>query len=207
VSRSLGILRERRIWGFVLANALSMIPYSIWSNWTTLYLVQVHRLTLVEAAWFAWLPGLAAMAGGFAGGWLSYRWVRAGAEPVEARARVCLVCAVIGVAAALIPFAPTALWSAAGISVSILAVSAFSVNLYTMPLDVYGGSQAAFAISLLVCAYGAMQAVISPALGAIIDRFGYGPVCGIASVTPLVAYAVLQITEAARVPAAPQHAR
>ena len=44
----------------------------------------------------------------------------------------------------LIPLAPSAAWSAAGISLSILAVSAFSVNLYTMPLDVYEGALAAF---------------------------------------------------------------
>jgi len=191
---SLAILRDSRIWGFMLANALSMVTYSLWSNWTTLYLVEVNRLTFVEAAYFAWLPPLAAMLGGFAGGWLSFRWARAGLEPVAARVRVCFACAVAGLVAILIPLAPSAAWSAAGISLSILAVSAFSVNLYTMPLDVYEGARAAFAISLLVSAYGAMQAVVSPGLGALIDHYGYAPVCGIASVTSLAAYAVLRAT-------------
>jgi ACS family hexuronate transporter-like MFS transporter len=202
VGTSLDILRDPRMWGFVAANALSMITYSLWSNWTTLYLIEVNHLTLVEAAWFAWLPPLAAMLGGFAGGWLSFRWVRDGMEPAAARARVCLVCAVLGVLAVLIPFAPSAAWSAAGISVSILAVSAFSVNLYTMPLDVYDGAHAAFAISLLASAFGAMQAVVSPALGAIIDHYGYAPVCGIASITSLAAYGVLRLTAPAPVPTA-----
>jgi MFS family permease len=182
------------MWGFMLANALSMVTYSLWSNWTTLYLVEVNRLTFVEAAYFAWLPPLAAMLGGFAGGWLSFHWAQAGLDPVAARARVCLVCALAGFVALLIPLAPSALWSAAGISLSILAVSGFSVNLYTMPLDVYEGARAAFAVSLLVSAYGAMQAVVSPALGAIIDRYGYSPVCAIASVTSLAAYVVLRAT-------------
>jgi MFS transporter, ACS family, hexuronate transporter len=204
LGRSVAILRDRRMWGFMLANALSMVTYSLWSNWTTLYLVEVNRLSFVEAAYFAWLPPLAAMLGGFAGGWLSFRWARAGLEPVAARARVCFVCAVAGLVAILIPLAPSAAWSAAGISLSILAVSAFSVNLYTMPLDVYEGARAAFAISLLVSAYGAMQAVVSPGLGAIIDRYGYMPVCAIASVTSLAAYAVLRAT--APVPSAPRHA-
>ena len=203
LARSLAILRDPRMWGFMLANALSMVTYSLWSNWTTLYLVEVNRLTFVEAAYFAWLPPLAAMLGGFAGGWLSFRWARAGVEPLAARARVCFLCAMAGLVAILIPLAPSAAWSAAGISLSILAVSAFSVNLYTMPLDVYEGARAAFAISLLVSAYGAMQAVVSPALGAIIDRYGYTPVCAIASVTSLAAYAVLRATEP--VPYAPRH--
>jgi MFS family permease len=142
------------------------------------------------------------MLGGFAGGWLSFRWVKQGMEPVAARARVCLICAVVGLVALAIPLAPNAAWASVGISLSILAVSAFSVNLYTMPLDLYEGARAAFAISLLVSAYGAMQAVASPALGAIIDRFGYVPVCVIASATSLAAYAVLRATEsrALRVP-------
>ena len=65
-----------------------------------------------------------------------------------------------------------------------------------MPLDTYEGARAAFAVSLLVSAYGAMQAVASPALGAIIDHYGYTPVCAAASVTSLAAYAVLMATGA-----------
>jgi len=194
LAHSLGILREPQMWGFIAANALSMVTYSLWSNWTTLYLVEVNGLTFVRAAYFAWLPPLAAMLGGFAGGWLSFRWAKQGMNPVAARARVCLACAVVGVVAIAIPLAPNALWASAGISVSMLAVSAFSVNLYTMPLDVYAGARAAFAISLLVSAYGAMQAVVSPALGALIDRFGYAPACAIASVTSLAAYGVVRLT-------------
>jgi ACS family hexuronate transporter-like MFS transporter len=181
------------MWGFIVANALSMVTYSLWSNWTTLYLVAVHRLTFVEAAYFAWLPPLAAMLGGFTGGWLSFRCANQGMEPIVARRRVCLACAVVGVVAIAIPLAPNAAWASAGISLSILAVSAFSVNLYTMPLDVYSGARAAFAISLLVSAYGAMQAVVSPALGALIDNFGYAPACAIASVTSLAAYEALRL--------------
>ena len=172
-----------------------MVTYSLWSNWTTLYLVGVNRLTLVEAAWFAWLPPLAAMIGGFAGGWLSFRWAKRGMEPVAARTRVCLICAIVALETAFVPLTTSPLWASAGISISILAVSAFSGNLYTMPLDVYDGARAAFAISLLVSAYGAMQAVVSPALGSLIDHYGYAPVCVLASVTSLVAYGVLRVTE------------
>jgi MFS transporter, ACS family, hexuronate transporter len=196
LARSLAILREPRMWGFIIANALSMLTYSLWSNWTTLYLVEVNKLTFVQAAYVAWLPPLAAMLGGFAGGWLSFRWARGGVDPVAARARVCLLCALAGLVAIAVPFAPNAAWAMAGISLSILAVSAFSVNLYTMPLDVYEAARAAFAVSLLVSAYGAMQAVASPLLGALIDRYGYMPVCAIASLTSLTAYAVLRATGA-----------
>jgi ACS family hexuronate transporter-like MFS transporter len=196
--RTLEILRDTRMWGFILANAISMVTYSLWSNWTTLYLVEVRRLTFVQAAYFAWLPPLGAMLGGFAGGWLSFRWAKNSIDPVEARGRVCRLCAALGVAAITIPLAPSAAWAVAGISLSILAVSAFSVNLYTMPLDVYGGARAAFAVSLLVSAYGAMQTVASPALGAVVDRYGFAPLCVIASVASIAAYAMLRATGAVK---------
>jgi len=199
ISRSLEILRETRMWGLIAANALSMVTYSLWSNWTTLYLVEVGKLTFVQAAYFAWLPPLAAMVGGVAGGWLSFEWSRHGLQPVAARARVCLLCGIAGLVAIAIPFADNLAWAVAGISMSVLAVSAFSVNLYTMPLDIYTAARAAFAVSLLVSAYGAMQAIASPFLGAIIDRHGYAPVCVISSFTSLAAYGVLHFSGAASV--------
>ena len=83
-------------------------------------------------------------------------------------------------------------WAVAGISLSILAVSAISVNMYTIPLDTFSGARAAFAISMLVASYGVVQALISPAIGAVVDARGYGPVCLAGSLMPLTAYGVLR---------------
>jgi MFS transporter, ACS family, hexuronate transporter len=185
------LLRDRRLWAFVAANALSMVGYSLWTNWTTQYLVDAHHLTIQQAAWYAWIPPLVAMGGGFAGGWLSLRLVDRGMAAQVARFRVCFAAALLSLATAAIPQAPTPAWASAGISLSIFAVSAFSVNTYTLPLDTFGGPRAAFAVSMLVASYGAVQLVISPAFGALIDRHGYAPVTAIAAVTPLAACAVL----------------
>jgi ACS family hexuronate transporter-like MFS transporter len=185
------VLRDPRLWAFVAANALSMIGYSLWTNWTTLYLVEVHGLTLVQAAWYAWIPPLAALLGGFAGGWLSLRFIERGLPPIAARFRVCLMASVVALASAAIPTAPTPAWASAGISLSIFAVAAFSVNMYTLPLDAFGGARAAFAVSLLVASYGAVQALISPAFGKVIDLYGYAPLAIATSLAPLAACAVL----------------
>ena len=188
----LELLRSPRLWALVAANALNMSVYSLWTNWTTLYLVEKHRLTLAEANWYAVFPPLIAALGGFGGGWLSLVWMRAGLPAVAARTRVCLVGALLALPTAAIPLLPTAGWTAAGISLSILAVSAVSVNVYTIPLDIFGGARAAFAVSMLVASYGAAQALISPAIGAVVDAYGYGPVCLVAALLPLAAYAVLR---------------
>ncbi|HJT87914.1 MAG TPA: MFS transporter, partial [Bryobacteraceae bacterium] len=105
------LLRDRRLWIFVAANALAMAGYSLWTNWTTLYLVEVHHLTLVQAAWYAWIPPLFATAGGFAGGWISLRLVDRGVPPIHARVRACAVASVLALATAAIPLAPGAAWA------------------------------------------------------------------------------------------------
>jgi ACS family hexuronate transporter-like MFS transporter len=189
--RDTQILRDRRLWAFVAANGLSMIGYSLWMNWTTPYLVDVHHLTLRQAAWYAWIPPLVAMGGGFAGGWLSLRLMNGGMAAAAARFRVCFAASLLSLITAAIPHAPTAAWASAGISISIFAVSAFSVNTYTLPLDTFGGARAAFAVSMLVASYGAIQFVISPLFGRIIDHYGYAPTTAIAALTPLAACAVL----------------
>jgi MFS transporter, ACS family, hexuronate transporter len=192
------MLRDRRLWGFVFANALSMVGYSLWTNWTTLYLVEVHQLTLAEAAWYAWIPPLFATLGGTAGGWASLRLVNLGLPPLDARFRVCLLASGLALTAVWIPGLPTAGWTSAGISLSIFAISAFSVNMYTMPLDAFGGARAAFAISILVASYGAVQALVSPLFGKVIDAQGYAPLCAVAALTPLAACGVLRWTRSAR---------
>jgi MFS transporter, ACS family, aldohexuronate transporter len=188
---SADLLRDHRLWAYVAANALSMVGYSLWSNWTTLYLVDVQHLTLVQAAWYAWIPPVFAAAGGFAGGWLSLRLVDRGVPPLGSRFRVCLLASFLSLATGLVPLAPTAAGAAIAISLSVFAVSAFSVNMYTMPLDAFGGARAAFAVSLLVGSYGAIQAVISPLFGKVIDGYGYAPLAIAAALTPLAACSVL----------------
>ncbi len=191
------LLRDRRLWAFVAANAVSMIGYSLWTNWTTLYLVDVHHLTLRQAAWYAWIPPLFFTVGGVAGGWLSLRLMGRGVTAIAARFRVCLAASILALATAAIPAAPSAAWASAGISLSVLAVAAFSVNMYSLPLDAFGG-RAAFAVSLLVAGYGAAQTVISPAIGKVIDLHGYAPVTTVTALTPLAACALLWMTRSVR---------
>ena len=192
------LLRDRRLWSFVLANALTMVGYSLWTNWTMLYLVDVHHLTLRQAAGFAWIPPVFALLGGFAGGWLSLRWIERGLATSAARFRVCVAAAALSLLTAAIPAAHAPGWTTAGIALSFFAISAQSVNVYSLPLDVFGASQAAFGVAALVASYGAMQAIVSPLFGWIQHHHGYAPLTWIAAVTPAAACAVLWLTRSVR---------
>jgi ACS family hexuronate transporter-like MFS transporter len=190
----LHLLRDIRLWGIVAANVLSMPVYTLWSNWTTLYLTEAQGATLVRANLLAPIPNFFAYAGGVAGGWLSLRMVGSGIDALQARRRVCRMGAVALLATAAVPWMPSAGTAVAVISVSFFSITAWSVNLYTMPLDAFGGKHAAFSVSLLTGAYGAMQAFISPLIGVVVDRYGYAPICVAAGLLPLVAYIVLHLT-------------
>jgi len=192
------MLADRRLWAFVAANALSMVGYSLWTNWTTQYLVDEHRLTLQGSVRYAWIPPVFAMAGGFAGGWLSHRFIRRGAPPIAARFRVCLAAAAVSLLTIAIPAAATPAWASAGISLSIFAVAAFSVNMYSLPLDAFGNTRAAFAVSILVASYGVIQFVISPAFGKLMDLHRWSSLTTTAALTPLAACAVLWYTRSVR---------
>ncbi len=186
-----GPWRDRRLWAFVAANALTMSGYSLWTNWTTFYFVDVQHLPLAMASRYVLSAFTFAAAGGFAGGWLSARLIARGTVPQLARIRVCIAGAAVSLVTASIPAAHTPAWAAAGISLSFFAVSAMSVNIYSLPLDTFGREHAAFGIAALVASYGAMQIVISPLIGGMIDAHRWTPLMWAATSTPALACAVL----------------
>lgn len=186
------LLTERGLWAIVAANLLGMTVYTLWSNWTTLFLMDAQGMRFEQTAGWAALPPLAANLGGLAGGLVSLQWMKRGLPAPRARMRACLLAAVLLTGTALVPLAPSPRLAAAGISLSFFLSSAWSVNLYTLPLDLYGARRAAFATSLLTAAYGLLQAVVSPIYGVLADRYGFAPLCTGVSVLPLAAWLLLR---------------
>ena len=107
--------------------------------------------------------------------------------------KVCWIAAVILLATALVPLAPSPALAAAAISLSFFWCLAISTNLYAMPIDWYGSQRAAFGVAALTCSFGLMTAAISPAVGAVVDSFGFTPVCVAMSVLPLLGIGILQL--------------
>lgn len=188
---STALLRDPRLWAFVAANALTMFGYSLWSNWSTFYFTDVQGLSLAMTSRYVVAAFTFAAAGGFAGGWLSARQIARGMAPPAARLRVCIAGAALSLVTAAIPAAHTPAWAAAAISLSFFAVSAMSVNVYSLPLDTFGRRHAAFSIAALVASYGAMQVVVSPVIGRMIDAHHWAPIMWAATMTPALACVVL----------------
>ncbi len=193
-----GILRDPRLAALACANVLWMVGYTFWTNWTTLYLVHTYNLTTVRASGFAWVPPVASILGGFAGGWLSRRAIDRGSAPVSARLSALFVSALGCFATLFAPFCPTPLVALLPVSLSYFAIVAGSVNIYTIPLDIWGGERAGTAIAALGFAYGLMQTAVSPLIGYLVDHFGYTPVCWLVALPPFLAWLLLRTSLKAR---------
>lgn len=182
------ILSDSRYWIFVAATMLGMTGYSWWTNWVTSYLVDTFQVSQAQAnSQFAWIPPLMGLVGGLTGGSISLYFSRQGWPIHQARMRAVWMGCFGMLLTAVVPFAPSALVAAVVMAISYFCATVFSVNLYSMPLEVFGRERAAFAISSLTSAYGLMQAVMSVAAGSIIDHYGFKLVCMVIAVLPLCA--------------------
>ena len=188
----LALLKDSRLWALMGANCLGMTFYSLWTNWTPTYLVQMHHLTPQIAAHYSWIVPVAGYAGAFLGGSLSWKLISRGWGAAEARKRICLVSAFVVLLSAGIPLLTSPAWATLGMSLSFFWISAWSTNLYTLPVDIYGAGSAASGVSALVFAYGAMQTVVSRPIGVIIERHGFRPVLWTFALLPLLACWLLQ---------------
>ncbi len=188
------LLRDARFYAVLLSNVLLMSVYSLWVNWTTVFLVSEHGLSQADANYrLAWIPPIFATAGGFFGSWLTLRWTRSGEPITPARMRVILSGSVLLLAGAAVPLMPGAPSAIALICLSFFACVMSSVNIYALPLDLFGAGRAGFAIAGLTSAYGLLQGVFSSAVGRIVDAHGFAPVCVGVALAPSASWAVLHI--------------
>jgi ACS family hexuronate transporter-like MFS transporter len=192
------LLRDHRLRLLVIANILWMGIYSLWSNWATAYLTQTFGLTVRTVAVFVWFPPVASTLGAFAGGWISRRAILHGSPNLDARVLGALISAVGCLATLFVPLCPTPLTAMLAIAMSYFWATAGSVNLYTIPVDIWGGARAGAAISALVFGYGLLQTAISPVIGRIVDHYGYAPACWLVALPPLAGWYLLRIVARTR---------
>lgn len=188
------ILRDRRYWALLAANMLLMSVYSLWVNWTTVFLVEVHHMPQQQANYhLAWIPPVFATAGGLFGGWLTLRWSRGQSDVTPARLRVILMGSALLLAGALVPLMPTPELATVFICLSFFACVASSVNIYALPLDLFGVRSAGFAVSGLTSVYGLLQGVFSSTVGRVVDRYGFTPVCFAVALLPMASWLILRL--------------
>jgi ACS family hexuronate transporter-like MFS transporter len=191
IKNSLAIWGASDLWLIVAATLLWMPLYSLWSNWTPLYLTHVQHISVAQTAQYVWIPPLVSNAGGFFGGWMSLWWMNRRMDSVKARRRAIWVSAVGALATLALPLAKTPALATAIISISVFFCLAGSVNIYALPLDIFGAKHAGMTIAALTFAYGLLQTVISPMIGRMADQGKYSEVIWMLAVPLLLSAVVL----------------
>ena len=188
------VVRDARWWWLLAANGLMMVVYSLWTGWTTQFLVTRYGLAQNAAnVKYAWIPPNCAALGGFVGGWLALKLINSGRPVVQSRLLIAWIGAVGVLSTALTPMMPTPAGATLMISVSYFFALMISVNYYSLPVDLFGPGSSAFSISGLVASYGLMQTIVSPLIGKSSETIGWQPVCLAAAVLPLVSAGILQL--------------
>lgn len=188
------ILRNRLFWAIIACNALVMVNYSLWLNWTTIFLVDAVHLTPSHAnRYYAWIPPVFATLGGLLGGALGWRAVRreSGKTAARARARLCVAVAPTLLTTALVPLSWNPHTALIGICASVFSCMLFLPNLQAITIDVFGAGNAAFTTAMLASSYALAQMLLSPAIGAIIDRTGFTWIAAGAAAASLLAVPIL----------------
>jgi ACS family hexuronate transporter-like MFS transporter len=172
------IIGDRRIWAIVLSSSLVMTVQSLWMNWTTIYLVQEHALSQAQAnSYFAWIPPIFGSLGGLAGGTAAFFLIRTGESPLRGRKRACLLAGPLLLVTIAIPFISSTWFAIGAVCVSLFAAMMVLINLHIMPIDLFGVQRAAFVTAIMVSSFALMQVLISPIIGALMDRSSFSTVC------------------------------
>ena len=190
---SFSLLKDPKLWALIIANALGMTVYSLWTNWPPTYLIRTHHLTPPQAANYTWIVPISGYFGAMLGGFFSWRLIRNGMSPVAARKRACLISACFLLGTMAIPLLPTPALATAGMSLSYFWVCAWSTNHYTLPIDIYGADRAAFGVGALIFAYGTMQTIVSRPVAQIIEKYGFQPICFVFSLLPIASYLLVHL--------------
>lgn len=187
------VLREKRFLALIAANVLGMTVYSLWGNWTTLFLVTGYGLTQSEANLrYAWIPPIFATLGGLFGGWLAQRLIQGGGDLIPTRIRIAVMASVFVLVTAAAPIAGSPAMAIFFVSLSLFATTCQSVNYYSIPLDLFGAGRAAFAVSFLTGVFGLMQVFLSLQIGRWLDQAGWQPVCFAVATLPLLSALLLK---------------
>lgn len=170
------IISAPRFWAIAVPRFLAEPAWQTFSFWIPLYLAHERHMDLTQIALFAWLPFLAADAGGIIGGYLAPFFQRRWGLSLEA-SRIAGIClgAVLMIGPGLVGLVAHPLLAIALLSVGGFAHQMISVLINTLSADVFPRSDVAKANGLVGMAGWTGGLLFSLAIGQLADKVGYAP--------------------------------
>jgi ACS family hexuronate transporter-like MFS transporter len=181
-----GYLRQRQVWGLVLARFTNDGAFYFFVTWLPTWLDQARGFDLRQIAAFAWMPFLAADAGSLAGGWAGQRLIARGASVDRAR-KVCIWAGAVLVPLTLPAATADSVWSAmALIGLAMFAIQFKAANLFALPVDLFPAREVGSVWGLFgaIGSFGGMAFVA--AVGWVSEHYSYEPVFWAVGVTQVL---------------------
>ncbi|MGH9352464.1 MAG: hypothetical protein ACRD2G_09925 [Terriglobia bacterium] len=168
-------------------------PWVFYVYWIPKFLSTTQRLDLHAIGLVAWVPFLFADLGSLGGGWLSGLLIRRGRTPVKSRLAVMLICACVTTFTFVIHFAHSTVFIIALMSLMMLCVTAWMVNLSTLPVDVFPQEIVGTAVGLTTAGAVVGQLALTFAIGHIVQVCTYAPAFFIMSCPVPIAYCLIRL--------------
>lgn len=166
------ILARRELWGASLGHFSVNYGFYFVVSWLPIYLVKVQGFSMSKMAGIGALIYLSYAAGALLGGWLTDRWIAAGATPNRARKTLMVVChalAAASFAACAVGSAPVAI---ASLFVAGIAFGATSPNIFAIGQTLAGPRAAGKWIGVQNC-FGNIAGIVGPIItGFLVDSTG-----------------------------------
>lgn len=169
------LLRAPATWGLLLSRVLADPVWWFYLFWLPKYLQEVRHFSLVEIGLFAWVPYLCADIGSIAGGWFSGHLIRRNVAVLQARKLTMIPVALLMPLGILVDDLPST--PALGVICLVTFLHmAWKTNLMTMTNDVFPTAMVGRAAGVVGLGSGLAGAWSTPAVGYVVDAFGYGSV-------------------------------
>jgi ACS family hexuronate transporter-like MFS transporter len=134
-------LRDRAVWGLMVARSLADPVWWFYAFWLPSYLAHSRGFSLVQIGRTAWIPFVFAGMGGWLGGYTSDALVRRGLQPVTARKITMSGSALLMLCGVCASRASTAAIALAWVSVVLLGYTSWASNMLSLPIDLFGSHE------------------------------------------------------------------
>ncbi|MDX2267978.1 MAG: MFS transporter [Bryobacter sp.] len=174
--------RDPRLFGFVAVYALGALPIAFILYMSSIYLSKVFGLSQATLGTVLWIPPLGWECGYFFWGWALDRGLPA--------ARVFLICFLLSLPFGLAGHAPGLALFLVQLFLQMFLAGGFIVGGIAYAKSCFGDGQAGLLAGLGAGSYSLFTALTAPLFGGFLDRGLYPQSFYVASVFPVVGYAV-----------------
>lgn len=180
------LLRDREMWGLMLARFSSDGAFYFFVFWLPKYLADERGFSIAQIGLWAWIPFLAADLGSIVGGWSGTRLIRGGFSIDASRKLMVWVGALFVLVSLFTANASTPHVALLYVAIAMFGIQVKSSSLFAVPADLYPARSVALAWGLSGAAGSLGGMAFTPVVGYLVDHVSYRPVFWIVSFMHLV---------------------